>query len=47
MKCPKCDKELSEDDIIDKELRGYAIVHYVYTWKKCDYIIGCGVIHVG
>lgn len=44
MKCPKCDKELQDDDIEDVHFRGGVVGHYVYICKKCDYIIGFGVL---
>jgi RNase P subunit RPR2 len=42
MKCPKCDKELSGDDIEDIKIRGTRIQHFAYVCKKCNYIIGFG-----
>jgi len=44
MKCPKCDQELTTDDIEEiklREIEMHARTH-VYVCKKCGYIIGVG-----
>jgi len=39
-KCPKCDAELTEDDIDQIKFKGIIGGHHAYRCKKCDYIIG-------
>ena len=40
--CPKCDAELSTDDIDEKKFKGFIVAHRAYICKKCKTIIGFG-----
>lgn len=39
-KCPKCDAELTDDDVKDVQFRGVLRSHFAYKCNKCGYIIG-------
>ncbi len=44
MKCPKCDSELTIDDIEDVRFKGPLFTyHFAYVCRKCGYIIGFGI----
>ena len=39
-KCPKCDMELTEQDVDDVHFKGVLGSHFAYQCRKCGYIIG-------